>query len=55
MLQGGVLPDGNKKLEGMKLTIAKASRAHMGTYTCTVDNGVDSAVVKTFRLEVNCE
>ncbi|XP_043193030.1 Down syndrome cell adhesion molecule-like protein Dscam2 isoform X1 [Amphibalanus amphitrite] len=51
--KGGLLPGGKKKMEGAKVAIDKVERAHMGTYMCTVDNGVGDAVVKTFRLEIN--
>ncbi|XP_037084586.1 protein amalgam-like isoform X2 [Pollicipes pollicipes] len=51
--KGGVLPNGEQKLEGETLEVAAVDRSHMGSYTCTVDNGVGKAVVKDFRLEVN--
>ena len=39
----------------MNLTIPSVKRSDVGIYTCTVDNGIENAIVKTFRLEVNCE
>ena len=55
VLQYGLLPYQEKKHDGERLVIPAVKGAHMGEYSCTVENGVGEPVVEHIRLEVNCE
>ena len=55
VLQLGLLPGGEKEVEGGSLQLASLTRSHSGRYCCTADNNVGPPVTAYIDLNVICE